>query len=314
MHLYVARRIGALVPVLLGVSILAFSLGHVAPGDPAALALQRALGTPSTDAQVDHKREELGLDRSLVVQYADWIGGALRGNLGDSWATQRDVAILLAERTPRTLALAGAALLISLVVGIPLGMVSVHLRGTAVDHLLRVTGLLWLSFPSFFVAYVLIFVFGVRLNLLPAFGAGSLRHLVLPSATLGLSGAALLMRLTRSALLEAIEQPYIVTARAKGQSELKILYAHALRSALLAIVSVVGLQLGFLATGTVIIEWVFAWPGLGKLAVDAIYARDYPVVQGFVLFTGLIFVLVNLATDLAYGWVDPRVRLEGRPT
>lgn len=313
MQRYIARRLVALAIVLAGVSVLAFGLGHLAPGDPAHLALQRALGSPPTDEQVAQMRDELGLDRPMVVQYAAWLEGVARGDLGRSWSTQRDVTALVVERTPRTLALAAGALIVTVAVGIPLGVLSAHRRGSVIDHLSRVVGLVGLSFPSFFVAYLLIFVFSVRLGWLPAFGAGSLRHLVLPAAALGLSGAALLMRLTRSALLEVLGQPYIYAARAKGLSEGRLLHVHALRGALLSIVSVVGLQLGFLATGTVIIEWVFSWPGLGKLAVDAIYARDYPVVQGFVLLAGTIFVGVNLATDLAYAWIDPRVRLEGRP-
>lgn len=312
MQRYIAQRLVALVFVLAGVSVLAFGLGHLAPGDPAHLALQRALGSPPTDAQVAHMRDELGLNRPVVVQYVDWVWSVAGGDLGTSWSTQRDVAALLVERTPRTLALAGGALAVSVAVGIPLGVLSGHRRGSVLDHLSRVAGLVGLSFPSFFVAYLLIFVFAVWLGLLPAFGAGSLRHLVLPAAALGLSGAALLMRLTRSAVLEVLEQPHIYTARAKGISEARLLRVHALRGALLSIVSVVGLQLGFLATGTVIIEWVFAWPGLGKLAVDAIYARDYPVVQGFVLLAGMLFVVINLVTDLTYTWVDPRVRLQGK--
>lgn len=310
MRHYVAARLVALLFVLLCVTVLAFSLIHVAPGDPAHLALQRALGSPPTDEQVTQKREELGLDRAVPVQYVDWLWSASHADLGTSWSTEREVFDLVAERLPRTLALAFASLGISLTVGLPLGILSAHMRGTSIDHLSRIGGLVGLSFPSFFVAYLLLFLFSVQLPLFPSFGAGSLRHLALPALTLGLGGAALLMRLTRSSLLEVINQPYIDTARAKGASEARVLFGHAFRNALLAIVSVIGLQLGFLATGTVIVEWVFAWPGLGKLAVDAIYARDYPVVQAFVLFTGTAFVLINLIADITYAWVDPRIRLQ----
>lgn len=311
MNAYVSRRLGALLFVLAGVTVLSFSLGHVAPGDPAHLALQRILGTPPTDAEVEQMRQTMGLDRPIPVQYVTWLNRALHGDLGTSWSTGRPVSQMLIERLPRTAVLAAAALGVGLALGIPFGIAAAHYRNRWIDHGSRLGGLVGASFPNFFVAYLLMFIFGVKLNLLPVFGTGSWRHLVLPAVTLGVGATAILMRLTRSSLLEVIREPYVDTARAKGASQTRVLFVHAFRTALLAIVSVIGLRIGFLLTGTVIIEWVFAWPGLGKLAVDGIYARDYPVVQGFVLLTGTVFVLINLLTDLAYAWVDPRVRLQG---
>lgn len=296
--------------MLWGVSLLSFALGSLAPGDPAELYLERALGRPPTGPELVAQRQVMGLDRPAVEQYRVWLGRAVRGDLGRSFRDRRPVSELLRERIPRTALLALTALLLSVCVALPVGVLAAYRRNSLIDHSSRVAALLGASLPSFFMGYLLMFVFGVQLGLLPVFGFTSPRHLVLPAVTLALGGAALLTRLTRSSLLEVMGEDYIRLARAKGIRPANILFRHGLRNALIPIITVVSLSLGHLLAGAVIVETVYSWPGLGKLAVDAIYQRDYPLIQGFVVFTGTLFVLINLATDLAYLWADPRVRLQ----
>lgn len=310
MKAYVARRLASLVVVLLGVSLLSFALGSLAPGDPAELRLQRALGHSPTQEQVEAEREALGLDRPVVAQYVSWLWSVSHGDLGESWGRGQPVLDLIEERVPRTALLAFTALVISVSVALPVGVLSAYRRNSFLDHSSRFAALLGASLPSFFVGYLLMFVFGVRLRLLPVFGFASPQHLVLPALTLALGGSALLARLTRSSLLEVLSEDYIRVARAAGLRQRTILFAHGLRNALIPIFTVIGLSLGHLLGGAVIVEWIFSWPGLGKLAIDAIHERDLPLIQGFVLFSGTIFVLINLVTDLAYTWADPRVRLQ----
>ena len=307
---YIGRRLVSLVVVLWGVSLLAFALGSLAPGDPAELYLERALGRPPTVPELEAQRVVMGLDRPAVEQYREWLGRAVRGDLGRSFRDSRPVVDLLRERFPRTAVLALAALAMSVAVARPLGALAAYRRNSMVDHASRVGALLGASLPSFFLGYLLMFVFGVQLALLPVFGFTSLRHLVLPAVTLALGGAALLTRLARSSVLEVMGEDYVRLARAKGLRPRSILFHHALRNALIPILTVVSLSLGHLLAGAVIVETIYSWPGLGKLAVDAIHQRDYPLIQGFVVLTGTLFVLVNLTTDLAYLWADPRVRLQ----
>lgn len=313
MKRYVAHRMASLVIVLWGVTVLSFALGSLAPGDPARLLMERTLGHQATEEQVEAMRRELGLDRPATAQYADWAGGALRGDLGTSWSNRNEgVSSLLLERLPRTAVLAITAMGLSVLIAVPLGVAAARRRNSLTDHSSRVAALLGASVPGFFVAYLLMFLFGVRLQLLPIFGFDSPKHLVLPAVTLALGSAAILTRLTRSSLLEVLSEDYIRVGQAMGLRSRAVLFRHGLRNAVIPILTVVGLSFGHLLAGAVIVEWIFNWPGLGKLALDAIHARDYPLIQGFVLFTGTVFVLMNLATDLAYGWADPRVRLEAR--
>ncbi|MGI9034232.1 MAG: nickel ABC transporter permease [Acidimicrobiales bacterium] len=309
MKRYVARRLAALAIVLWGVSLLAFVLGKLAPGDPAEIYLQRALGQQPTEEQIVAQRHTMGLDRSAIDQYRSWVAGALRGDLGRSYTNGQGVASLLGERFPRTAVLALTALGLSVSLALPVGVLAAYRRNSVYDQGSRVVALLGASLPSFFMAYLLMFVFGVHWKLFPIFGFTSAHHLVLPAVTLALGGSALLTRLTRSSLLEVLGEDYIRLAQAKGLRNRTILFRHATRNALVPILTVVSLSLGQLSAGAVIVEWIFSWPGLGTLAIDAIHQRDLPLIQGFVLFTGTIFVLINLATDLAYGWADPRIRL-----
>lgn len=312
MRVYAARRVASAVVALLGVSVLAFALGVLAPGDPAEVVLSRSLGQPPTDEQLAEMRRELGTDRPVVVQYLDWLGGAVRGDFGSSWLRGVRVRDALAERVPRTFALAMAGAGLSLVIGIPIGVLAATRRNSVVDHVSRLGALVGASFPSFFLAYVLIWLLAVRFRALPVFGFGSAAHLVLPALTLALGPAAVLARLTRSAVLEVLGEGYIRTARSKGARGTAVLFHHALRNALIPVVTVAGLSVGHLLGGSLIVEWVFAWPGMGELAVSAIHDRDYPLVQGFVLFAAAVYLLVNLLVDLSYARLDPRVRVEGR--
>ncbi len=332
---YTLSRLVALVPVLLGVSLLAFLLANLAPGDPAELALSQGDQEP-TAAEIAAKREELGLNVplrcvtlassvkwsgifaeqlenlcSISVRYARWLGNVARGDLGLTYIDRVPVLPELVRRIPATLKLATAALFLALVLGVSIGTVTAVYRGTLLDEAGRVLALLCASLPSFAVALILIYAFAVMLRLLPVagYGDGHLRHLILPAISLSVFTMGALVRLTRASVLEVLGQDYIRTAYAKGLNKTGVVLKHALRNALLPVVTVAGTQFGQLLGGAAIVETIFAWPGVGKLVVDAIYARDYPIIQGFVLLAGLTFVLVNLATDLLYAVIDPRIRL-----
>jgi peptide/nickel transport system permease protein len=303
------RRLAYLVPVLLGVSVLAFGLGRLAPGDPARDILARTTGRQPSQREVVAERHRLGLDRALPVQYASWLGDLVRGDLGTSYSTGEPVARIIGRTLPLTLELAGTAFLLSLLVGLGLGLLAGARAWTWIDHAVRVFALLAASVPAFWLGYLLILAFAVNLHLFPAFGAGGLSHLVLPAVTLALFDIAMLARLTRATLLEAFGEDYIRTAWAKGLSGRQVLVRHALRSALIPLVTWSALSFGFLFGYSVVVETVFAWPGLGYTTVLAIQGRDYPFIQGFVLVMGVLFVLLNLTVDLLYMWIDPRLRV-----
>lgn len=307
---YVARRLAWLALALVGVSVLTFALGVLAPGDPAEVVVERRLNQPPPKELVDEERRRLGLDEPLVEQYVDWLGRAVRGDLGRSWLRDLRVSEVIRERMPRTAALAAAAAGLSVLIGVPLGVLSAAHRNSALDHLCRLGALVGASVPSYFAAYLLILAFAVEVRALPAFGFGTPAHLVLPAVTLALGPASTLARLTRSTVLEVLGEDYVRTARAKGLRSTAVFAHHALRNALVPILTVTGLSLGHLLAGAIVVETVFAWPGLGDLAVSAIKDRDYPLIQGFVLFSGLAYVLLNFAIDLSYGWADPRIRSE----
>lgn len=309
---YLAARLVWLPIVLLGVSLLSFGFGTVAPGDPARAILEQSLGEPPTEAQVARMQREMGLDRPFAVQYGAWLVDVGQGDLGDSWATGRPVSAMLGDHAPRTVALAVAAAAIAVAIGLPAGFVAAFRRDRLADHTSRAGSILGASVPSYVLAYLLILAFAVRLNLLPAFGADSWRHLLLPALTLAVGPAAILSRLTRSTVLDVLGQDYVRTARAKGLSLRRLASIHVLRNALIPLLTAAVISLGHLLGGSVIVEWIFSWPGLGKLTIDAIRSRDYPLVQGVILLAGVTFVVLNLLTDLAYGWLDPRVRLGRR--
>jgi peptide/nickel transport system permease protein len=308
---YVFRRLLALVPVWLAISFVAFALANLTPGDPARLALQRDLGRQPTAQEVAGARAQLGLDAPFPVRYGRWVLGAATGDLGTSYRTGEGVAGALLARFPYTLQIAALGLAGAVALALPLGVLAAVWRGSPLDHLSRVLALLGAAMPSYWVAYLLILLFAVRLGVLPVAGRGTWQHLVLPSATLGLAASASLMRLTRSEMLEVLGQDFVRTGRAKGLSGRAVVVGHALRNALIPVLTVAGMRFAGLLGGAVIVETIFAWPGIGKFVLDSIYDRDYPVIQGFVLFMGSVFLLINLLVDCSYALLDPRIRLGG---
>lgn len=306
---YVTRRLLLLVPIWLGITLMAFGLGRLAPGDPARLIAERQADGLPTPEQIERVRQEYGLNDPLPLQYTRWVANALRGDLGVSFKTGGAVLEELARRFPATLELAVYGMLVGIVLALPLGVQAATRRGSSIDHLSRLIALAGSSLPSFWLAFILIIVFSVELRLLPVAGRGTARHLILPAITLGVALAAPLTRLTRSSMLEVLGEDFVRTARAKGLGERAVVARHALRNALIPVVTVAGMSFGHLLGGAVIVETVFAWPGVGKLVVDSIFDRDYPLIQGYVLFMGTIFVLINLAVDMLYVALDPRVQL-----
>jgi len=313
---YLARRLLLLVPVLVGVSIIIFMVLHLSPGDPVEIML----GSQATQEDRARLRDDLGLDQPLHVQYVRWLGHVARGDLGRSIWMRRPVLNEVLVRFRATLLLTATALVISTTVGIALGVASAARPNSVLDRTSAVASLFGASMPSFWLGIVLMVVFALWLGWLPAsgmfapYGGGDVRdllaHLILPAMTLAAASVTIIARLTRSTMLEALGQDYIRTARAKGVVERAVVLRHGLKNALIPIVTVVGVQAGYLLGGAVLTETVFAWPGVGTLMVQGILARDFPLVQGCVLIVALSFVLVNLAVDLLYAWLDPRIRYE----
>jgi peptide/nickel transport system permease protein len=313
---YLARRLLLLVPVLAGVSIIIFMVLHLSPGDPVEIML----GTQATQEDRARLRADLGLDQPLHVQYVRWLGHVVRGDLGRSLWMRRPVLGEVLGRLQATLILTGTALLLSTTAGVALGVASATRPHSLLDRVSAMASLFGASMPSFWLGIVLMVVFALRLGWLPAsgmyapYGGGDLRdllaHLALPAVTLAAASVTIIARLTRATMLETLGQDYIRTARAKGVVERAVVLRHGLKNALIPIVTVVGVQAGYLLGGAVLTETVFAWPGVGTLMVQGILARDFPLVQGCVLVVALSFVLVNLAVDLLYAWFDPRIRYE----
>lgn len=309
---FVLRRLLVLVPTWLGLSLFAFTLASMSPGDPAELILNRELDEPATPQQLEEFRERHGLNDPFLVQYGNFVVDSLRGDLGISFRSGKPVREEIAARMGPTLQIALPAFALSVLVAVAFGVAAALRRNSLSDHLSRAAALLFESIPSFALAYLLIIVLALKLGWFPVAGKGGLEYAVLPILTLTLGTMATTMRLTRSSLLDVLATPYIRTARAMGLRRRRVVLSLALRNALIPIVTVSGLILAGFVTGTVIVETVFAWPGVGQYVVDAVFARDYPVVTGFVIFTGTVFVLVNLAVDVLYTRLDPRVRFSGR--
>ncbi len=309
-----ARRVAQVVPTLVLVSVLVFGLQQLMPGDPAIILAGEERGDPVVLAQI---RSELWLDRSLPEQYLHWVGNVLHGNLGFSWRIRQPVSELVLTKLPVTLQLGAMAFCIALVIGIPTGVFAAVKRNTAWDYLASFVGLAGLSTPNFWLGIMLILLVSVQLGWLPPSGyvplavdwRQSLATTIMPAFVLGNAIAAILMRHTRSAMLTALDQDYVRTARAKGLTEWRVVLRHALRNALVPVVTLGALELGTLFSGAVLTEQVFSIPGFGKLVVDAVFNRDYPVVQGVVLVTAFIFVLLNLIADLLYVVINPRLRV-----
>jgi peptide/nickel transport system permease protein len=311
---YVVRRVAYLVPTWLGITLLAFVMAQFAPGDPAAAVFAREHGgRQGSTAEVERTRDALGLDDPAPQRYLRSVTDALHGDLGTSYTSGRPVADELLERFPATFELGAAGTLLAVAIGLPLGILAALRRNSVIDQLTRGGSLVAASMPSFWIAYLLIILFSIKLRLLPSFGAGGLDHLILPALALALGEAGFVARLARSSLLEVLGQEYMTTARAKGLRERRTIGLHAMKNAIPPVVTQIGLIFGLLFATSAIVEVIFIWPGIGRLAVEAIAQRDYPVIQGFVIFAGTVFVLVNLLVDLVYQRLDPRISLAGEP-
>ncbi len=305
MNAYIARRVLQTIPVLFGVSVLVFSMLVLIPGDPVRLMLGEFQTTPE---QIARLRSQLHLDDPLPVQFGRFVWDAVHGDLGTSIRSHRPVTTELADNFPSTLQLAIAGLAVAAVVGVSLGIIAAATRHAGVQLGAMLVALIGVSMPSFWLGLLLIFAFSLQIRLFPATGGGDLQHLVLPAITLGLGAAAILARLTRSSMLEVLRQEYVTTARAKGLNEWLVILRHALKNALIPVVTIFGLQFGQLLAGTVVVETVFARPGIGRLIIDGILNKDFPVVQGVVLVVAVSYVLVNLLVDILYAVLDPRIR------
>lgn len=303
---FVGLRFLLALPALWLIVTMVFLLAHIVPGDP----VQQMLGEGARAEDLQQLRHALGLDQPLAVQYGRYLSGVVHGNLGESFRFQQPVLRVVASHYPATLELAIVALFVCAAIGIPAGMLAAQRRGRATDHAIGIFTLFGLSVPNFALGPVLILVFSVLLGWLPVSGRGGISHLILPAVTLGAALAAILTRMVRTSVIEELSSDYVRTARAKGISESAVLFRHAFRNALIPILTILGLQFGTLLAGTIVTESIFSWPGVGRLAVQAIQARDYPLLQGCILLVAVSYVAVNLLTDLVYALVDPRVRLE----
>ncbi len=304
---YIQLRILRAIPVLLGISVIVFMMLHLVPGDPVTAMLNESSGA-SAEA-VELKREQLGLNDPLYVQYFRFLKNAVRGDFGNSIISGRDVTGMILDVLPATLQLTFAAMGIAIVSGVTLGVLAAVFRGKWVDSLSMVISLIGVSVPVFFLGIIFIYLFSIRLNLVPVTSSGGGARIILPAITLGLGSAAIITRLVRTSLLEVLRQEYIQTARAKGLSEQKTIVVHGLRNALIPVVTIVGLQFGALLGGAVITETVFARRGIGQLAVNAVIDRDFPLVQGTILLSAAGYLLINLLVDVSYAWLDPRVQV-----
>ena len=308
---YIAIRLLQTVPVLFGVSVVVFMIIHSAPGDPVV----NMLGIDVTEENVAELREIHGLNEPLYVQYVNWMGGILQGDLGQSLTRERSVTALIAARLPATLFLAVVSMLIAIVIAIPAGIISAIYKGSGSDYAVTVGSLTGISIPNFWLGLILILLFARTYSFLPPGNyvapsedlVAALRHVALPAVTVGTAFAALLARQTRSSMLDNLNQEYVKMAKSKGLSSRKTFLRHALKQALLPVITVAGLQFGYLLSATVVVEQVFAWPGMGRLIWSAVQQQDYPTVQGTVLVVATLFVLINLVVDLTYSYLDPRV-------
>ena len=306
MKRFLAVRLALLVPTLVGVLVVTFLLLYVAPGDP----VQAMVGERADAETIARLRAELHLDDPLPLQFVRYAGGVLQGDLGRSYITQRPIVRDLIERFPATLRLAGAAMLFATLVGVSMGVYGAWRPGSWADRATALIAYAGVSFPVYWVGLILILVFAVHLRWLPPSGSGGFSYLILPAITLGMRSIAFLSRMTRAAMQEVLRSDFVRTARAKGLGERRVVLRHALRNALLPVVTVLGLDFGSYLTGSILTETIFSWPGVGRYVLTAIEKRDLPAVQGSILFLSLVFVLVNLITDLVYAKVDPRVAYE----
>ena len=308
---YIVRRLAMLVIVVIGVTLVTFTMTHLAPGDPAELMAIARYGLENlSEEDIERIRVAEGLDAPIFIQYLRWLGHTVTGDLGRSLVTGDPVQEEILLKLPATFQLALAALVVSLLVAVPAGIISAVKQHSPLDYLTMTGALLGVSMPNFCLGLLLILFFAVKLGWFPVYGYGGLSHMILPAITLGTGMAAITTRLTRSSMLNVLRQDYITAARSKGLSEGQLIFSHALKNSFIPVITIVGLQIGHLLEGTVIVESIFAWPGLGKLLVDSIFARDFSMIQGCVLLFAVLFVLVNLLVDISYVYLDPQIRYE----
>jgi ABC-type dipeptide/oligopeptide/nickel transport system permease component len=305
---FIVRRLALSIPTLFGVLVVVFLLLYVAPGDP----VQDMVGERADAETIARLRKELHLDDPLHTQFIKYTGGILRGNFGNSYITNRPILSDISERFPKTLMLAGAAMFIASIVGITIGVLSARNQGGWFDRIGLGVAYLGISFPVYWVGLILILIFAIQLRWFPPSGYGGIKYIILPALALGSRSIAFLARVTRSAMLDVLGGDFVRTARAKGLRERTVIVRHALRNALIPIITVLGLDFGYYLTGSILTETIFSWPGIGRYVVNAISRRDLPAIQGSVLFLSVVFVLVNLLTDLAYAKADPRVAYGNR--
>lgn len=306
MHRYIIKRLLMLIPVLLGVAFIIYAIMNVAEGDP----VYQVAGPDATEEQLDALREEMGLNGSLLERYFRYIFKLLRGDLGTSYVSKMDVMQLYLQRLPNTLKLASVAMIVAVVISVPFGIVAAVNQNSIKDTVSMILALLGLSMPNFWLGLLLMLLFSLKLGWFPSGGAEGLRSVVLPAVTVGVGLAALLTRTTRSSMLDVLRQDYLRTARAKGVSEKRVVFHHALRNALIPIITIFGVQFSNVLGGSVLAETVFAWPGVGRLVVDAIDQRDIPTVTGALIMTTMLVTIVNLIVDIVYAYVDPRIKAQ----
>lgn len=304
---YLIRRILISIPIILVVSVVVFGMIFLS-GDPAVLMLP----PEASDEQVAAIREEYGFNDPFLVQYGRFMQSALRGDFGRSIRYNQPAMELVIERLPATLQLSATSILLAVIFALPLGIIAAVKRNSLADYSASFLAVLGQSMPNYWLGFMLVYIFAVKLGWLPTSGGPGLKYVILPAFTIAFAIMALISRMTRSSMLQVLHQDYIRTARAKGQSETKVIIVHALRNALLPIITIIGLQFGYILGGAVVIETIYAWPGLGLLTIQAIYNRDYPVVQAAVLFLTVSFVLINLLVDVSYQFLDPRIRLANK--
>lgn len=304
---YIKRRLLNLIPILLGISFLSFLLMYLSPSDPAELML-KASGGIVTQAEVDSLRDSLGLNEPFLKQYFNWLIGCLHGDFGNSYITNKPVTQTLLDAVLPTVELAVSSLLFTLIVSIPLGILSAVKRNKIADYIIRILSFIGSAVPGFFLALILIYIFSIKLKILPAYGDKQASSIIMPTITLGLGMTCKYIRQIRAAILEELEKPYVIGARSRGIKENTIVYVNVLKNAMLTISTLIGLSFGSLLGGTCIVETIFMWPGLGKLSIEAITKRDYLLLQGYVVWIAVAFVVINLITDIVYRFIDPRIK------
>jgi peptide/nickel transport system permease protein len=307
---YIVKRLVMVSLVIAGVTLVSFSTMYLAPGDPAELIALARYGQDLSADQIESLRVAEGIDAPVYIQYLIWLNHLLHLDLGRSLVTSEDILTEILLKLPATVELAVAGLLVSLLIALPAGIISALRKNTLLDSSCMFVSLIGVSIPNFWLGILMIWLFALTLHIFPSFGYGSMKHLALPALTLGTSMSAVTARLTRSSLLEVLDKEYIVAARARGFDELTVLFRHALKNAFLPVVTFAGMQFGYLLGGAVIVETIFSWPGIGKLLVDSIFARDFSMVQGCVLFIAVLFSLSSLAVDILYAVLDPRIRYD----